>query len=382
MARPRKSQHRNLPRNLTFDICNKIYRYRDIVTGKQFSLGGSRQIAIDTALALNERLMKNIDLVSIVLKKKEELEKQPLEKIAMSEFIENRFFAYWLPRKKKPLHAKTLSDYKNKAVHIKAKLGNNFIDEITVKDINDFLNHFPDTNSNRYRSLLSSIFKYAMGEGITKENPAIVTIKKEVKKARQRMKYEEFKTIHQKAGELGYLWMQNAMDIALLTLQRQNDILKMRFDDIIAEEQKEKTVKFVKVVQEKTKDHGEAAYIKIKIGEELQKVLFRCRDQIASPLLIHRKPEKIYKSANRVHFTQILQRFFIDVFSEVRDASKVYDHLKKEERPTFHEIRSLGIKMYEDEGIDAQKLAGHTTRAMTDEYKKGHEIMWTYAEAR
>jgi hypothetical protein len=39
------------------------------------------------------------------------------------------------------------------------------------------------------------------------------------------------------------------------------------------------------------------------------------------------------------------------------------DMYKSQERPTFHEIRSLGIKLYEDAGVDAQALAGHTDRS-------------------
>ncbi len=52
-----------------------------------------------------------------------------------------------------------------------------------------------------------------------------------------------------------------------------------------------------------------------------------------------------------------------------------------DERPSFHEIRSLGITQYEKSGIDAQALAGHKTRAMTDKYKEGHEPKWTEVEA-
>ncbi|MES2142697.1 MAG: hypothetical protein V4471_07455 [Pseudomonadota bacterium] len=41
-------------------------------------------------------------------------------------------------------------------------------------------------------------------------------------------------------------------------------------------------------------------------------------------------------------------------------------YLKKvAKRPTFHEIRSLGIKQYENRGIDAQALAGHKTRGLS-----------------
>ena len=61
--------------------------------------------------------------------------------------------------------------------------------------------------------------------------------------------------------------------------------------------------------------------------------------------------------------------------------SGFFDNIPMNERPSFHEIRSLGIKLYEDQGIDAQKLAGHTDRKMTDKYKEGHEIEWTLVEA-
>lgn len=59
----------------------------------------------------------------------------------------------------------------------------------------------------------------------------------------------------------------------------------------------------------------------------------------------------------------------------------MFKNIPIEKRPTFHEIRSLGIKLYEDSGINAQYLAGHTHRKMTELYKLGHEIEWTAAEA-
>ena len=35
------------------------------------------------------------------------------------------------------------------------------------------------------------------------------------------------------------------------------------------------------------------------------------------------------------------------------------------------------VLSYEKQGIDAQALARHKTRAMTDKYKEGHEPQWT-----
>lgn len=37
--------------------------------------------------------------------------------------------------------------------------------------------------------------------------------------------------------------------------------------------------------------------------------------------------------------------------------------------PTFHELRSLSIRLYHDQGIDAQALAGHNSEDMTSVYR-------------
>jgi len=52
-------------------------------------------------------------------------------------------------------------------------------------------------------------------------------------------------------------------------------------------------------------------------------------------------------------------------------------------RPTFHEIRALGIKQYKDSGIDPQELAGHSSKKMTNNYDSGHdEIRWVETKTR
>ena len=95
--------------------------------------------------------------------------------------------------------------------------------------------------------------------------------------------------------------------------------------------------------------------------------------------IVFLKEERYQKK--KKHFTQILPDYLSGAFAEARDKTNLFEHMPIRQRPTFHEIRSLGIKLYEDLGIDAQKLAGHTDRKMTELYKKGHEIEWTIAEA-
>lgn len=119
------------------------------------------------------------------------------------------------------------------------------------------------------------------------------------------------------------------------------------------------------------------------IGDDLARVIQDCRNSpVDSPFIIHRKPDQIHKAKNKEHHTQVLPDYLTEKFAEARDATGLFNKLEALQRPTFHEIRSLGIQLYEKGGMDAQALAGHTDRKMTEAYKKGHEIEWTYANAK
>jgi enterobacteria phage integrase len=71
----------------------------------------------------------------------------------------------------------------------------------------------------------------------------------------------------------------------------------------------------------------------------------------------------------------------LKIETTIRDKLPQFKKIPVRKRPSFHEVRSLGITLYEKQGIDAQALAGHKTRAMTDKYKEGHEPQWTEVEA-
>ena len=70
-------------------------------------------------------------------------------------------------------------------------------------------------------------------------------------------------------------------------------------------------------------------------------------------------------------------------FKEVRDSLDIFERMTMKTRPTFHEIRALGIKQYKDSGIDPQELAGHSSEKMTNNYDSGHdEIRWVETKTR
>lgn len=359
MARRRKNRNQSLPPNLYLNMQN-YYRYKRIDTGTWHNLGLDRAKAISAAKQLNSIIMVGRDLVEEVLG----------EKIIFNKFLDD-FESITLPERKLSKH--TLADYRNKLIYIRKGFGNKVIEEINVLNIADFLKEFPPTLSNRYRSLLIIIFKYAVAQGLCEENPAEKTIPKKLTKSRKRLTLFEFRQIYEKAD----VWLKNAMDLALQTLQRREDILNIKFSDI-----KEGCLY---IIQRKTQKHGESAYIKIKIEKPLQDVIDRCRSKILSPFLVHRLPQKLTPINERknkedyIHHTQVAPDYLTKAFSEIRDSLDIFSSIPSNERPTFHEIRSLGIKLYEDQGIDAQALAGHANREMTDKYKAGHEVNWTMA---
>lgn len=359
MARHRKKANKTLPPNL-YEGVNEHFKYRRPDTGKWHSFGKDRTKAVAAAKQLNSMLMPGRDIV---------------EKIMNNSTIFNAFLDQYefkiMPER--DLAEETIKYYKGKLVHIRKHLGEKPTDEISVKEVAEFLDKFPPKTSNKYRACLSLIFKYAVANGLCRDNPAEKTISRRTQKNRRRLTLEGYKAIYEKAPR----WLKNAMDIGLQTLQRREDIINFKFSNI--------KKGFLYVIQSKTKKHGQSAYLRIKIESPLKEILDRCRDGMCSPYLIHRKPDrftdKMRNAISKKHYTQVTPDYLTKSFTEIRDTLGMYKNIPRDERPTFHEIRSLGIKLYEEQGIDAQFLAGHKNRAMTDRYKEGHETKWTEVAA-
>ena len=371
MGRVRTRKNQSLPPNLYFDKSQLIFRYRRPDTGKSTLFGKDRSKAIAAAKKLNSLLMPGEDLVARVL----------TEGKTLTQYIDERFMPVHLPERR--IAEETMKGYKNQINNIKVGLGDQPLYGISIKMVSDFLGKISGARqSNKYRNLLAMILNYAKGEGYIDSNPAEDTLVRNHQKKRKRLKYEEFQEIHKLAGKQEMIWMQNAMDLGLITLQRREEIVHAKFSDILTETIDGKTIELLPVIQKKTKKHGDSAYIKIILNGDLKRLIDKCRNSnVLSPFIIHHSHSVRRKSKSREHHTQILPDFLTREFSRLRDETGLFNHLEKDERPTFHEVRSLAIKLHEDRGYDAQALAGHTNRQMTDAYKKGHEINWTYAEA-
>jgi len=375
MARPRMAKNKSLPPNLYFDTSKKMYRYRRPDNGKSTLFGKDRAKAVVAAKKLNSLLMEGEDLVAKVM----------TEGKTLSQYIKERFVPVHLPERE--IAEETMKGYMYQIKFIYKKLGGYPIHGISIKTVSDFLAEIKGARqSNKYRGLLAMIFDYAKGEGYIDTNPANDTLKRKEKKKRKRLNLEGFMAIHKLAGEEGMSWFQDAMDFNLITLQRREEIAHAKFENIKIESIKGQPVKILEVIQRKTKKHGKSSHIKIIVNEHLEQFIGKRKNTgISSPFIIHHIPRRIlgkmHASKSREHHTQVLSDDLSRTFSKFRDKTGLFDHLKNDEKPTFHEIRSLAIKLHEDCGQDAQALAGHTTRQMTEAYKVGHELEWTYAEA-
>ena len=183
----------------------------------------------------------------------------------------------------------------------------------------------------------------------------------------------------QKIRDAAEPWLKNAIDLALLTTQRRIDIINMKWLDIHDG--------YLHVAQQKTTDDPEdafeisegAGYVRIKIDAELQKVLDRCKDDIDSPFIIHRTPQRKKRDGidgEKQHWTQIDKQYITRNFSKLAQSTNAYPEYDSKQMPSFHEIRALAIFLHKKAGRSAQALAGHSSKKMTEHYAAGHEIIW------
>lgn len=330
---------KDLPPNLYEN--NGYYQYKHPNTGKYFSLGKEKQTAIEEAQQINYALKPISDRVKKVIQHNDKKYQY------FSEFIEY-FKINIIPTKE--LSDNTVKDYLRKIPHIEKALGKKTTEQISIHDIAQFLNQFPPKQSNNYRALLSIIFKYAIAEGITKENPANATIKKTVKVQRQRLTLDGFRAIRNHAPD----WLKNAMDLALLIGQRRSDLVTLRWADIHDD--------FIWIKQQKV-DKWESGQIKIQIEGKLLALLKKCKNPSEFVLSYKDKP--------------INADYLTKEFAEARNKCSYYAEM--DNPPSFHEIRSLNAFLQKKAHIEigkTQVLLGHTSEKMTEYYQQRHETVW------
>lgn len=331
------------------------FKYRHPVTKKEHYMGTDKAKAFAAAKRLNALLEVGGDLVGKVIRARETV----ADAIAIfrADDIPARG---WAP--------KTAEVYESVIRRIERSLGEVPCAELSVQTCATFMRDVTDSPRSRqqFRLVLSWILACAVQEGWIDINPALATRKFAAPRQRSRLTLEQYEAIWEKAEPA----LRNAMDLSLLTLLRRDDVAGARFSDVHDDA--------LWIMPGKT-EHSTGVRLKIAVTPELAALLARCRDNVASPYLIHRLPKKArpshMRAEERQHHTQLLPEQISRLFAKAREAAKIPD----KNPPTFHEIRSLGGALLRQAGWTVeqiQTLMGHSATAMTEHYLGGHEQPW------
>ncbi|WOI99995.1 phage integrase Arm DNA-binding domain-containing protein [Citrobacter koseri] len=379
-ARPRKREYRHLPDYLVFDKDRGVYKFT-LITGKKKNIGKDRAIAIAIAREYNLRMrpatspsIENLIRESGGIAGEAKPFAEHVDHI-MARAIEDE----------RPSQS-TLDDWNNDVLRVKEFFINVPACDIELEHVNAYINQYHADASanvqNRKVSFLKKLFSYAVDESLMFENPATRKKMRRIEeKKRQRLSLDQFTAIRRAAEP----WLRTAMDLALQTTHARLEVSRIRYS--ISEPkngvcgcvwlpQPENGIYGTLYIHRQKVQKKEASHVAIPIGEELKRIIDDSRDNVASPYVVHRIPDRQVKRSKEVsHPTQVAPDYLSRSFSSLRDRLGLCDHLKMDERPTFHEIRALAAHLFDKQGIDPQGRMAHSDAKSTKIYTQNH-IDW------
>ncbi|MCG9597025.1 tyrosine-type recombinase/integrase [Vibrio sp. Isolate25] len=374
MPRPRSKKYRDLPEGLYFKG-KKGYVFRRIDNSCK-SLGHDKSRAIALARRYNATYRVdpeishpvNLDLIKPHRRKSIE---------RLSSFfsrVSERYAAEEKPSKD------TLAMFESRLAKLNILIGDKAGLSITLDDVNLVLEAVATGKSNnvfnRWIAFMSKVFDYAVDESVMVDNPAKRKKRKpKEEKQRQRLTIAEYKAIWSIAPQ----WMRIAMDLSLETTHAVNEICAMKYEHITlldkpVLENGVEVYGYLRIHRQKVKGR-EASRVVIPVTRSLLNIIEASKDNINSPYVVHRMPEKRSNEMSQYcdHITQVNRKYLSRFFSKLRDQVKVKSSIPSESRPTYHEIRGLSIHLYDKAGHDPQARAAHTDSRSTKIYKEGHE---------
>ncbi len=274
---------------------------------------------------------------------------------------------------------------------IKSFFGDQAIDTINTAQAAQFYDSIKSPHEyQKIRYILASIFLFARAKGLFPDhmvNPGQAAQLRRIPRPTQRrpMTTEQFKAIYAESPD----WIQVAMDIILQTALRQQDIWRLKWQDI--------NQGYLHVTPEKSrtmlrKGH-KASHLKFNTNKntQLKSALERARSiqetlEIKDcPYIIFRTNAKRLKhSSTKTHPLQITRTFAAHEFKKARNRaienSTAFTGLDPEQMPAFHGIRKLSLQMMRIAGATdnyLQALAGHQDFKLTEEkYLNTGEAEW------
>lgn len=224
-------------------------------------------------------------------------------------------FAEFTPRQVKPHHVAKIIDHQAKTA---------------------------PTQANRMRSLLSVVFAHAVRWGLTDANPCRDVKGISVKKRDRYITDEEFQAVKDKANPS----IACIMDFCYFTAQRISDVLKVKLSEV--------TPEGVYFEQGKT-----GKRLMVAMTPEMQEVVDRAKklhSKVRGFTLFHGRGGRPYG--------------YFGVSAMFRRACKAAGV----ENFHLHDIRAKALTDASRQGLNAQRLAGHKSAAMTEHYVKARAV--------
>lgn len=223
------------------------------------------------------------------------------------------------------------------------------------------------------RTALQDCFREAITAGWIDRNPASDTRAPTPSVKRARLSVDEYRRIHAWSAENQPSWATRSIEMALVTAQRRSDIAAMRFADVVDG--------YLRVKPIKTRERGTKLAIPLGLridvmGWTVGETIARCRDITVSHFMIHH-PRTVGRARAG---DPVVEDRLSEVFAEARIGAGVA--IRNDHPPTFHEIRSLALRLYAEQGVNVQALAGHKDPAMTAIYTDARGSEWIKVSMR
>jgi integrase len=344
---------------MTFDRKNNSYKVRNPLTGKRVTFE-NEATARTAAGKLNEWLV-------IEARRKLLDDGRPRVSHVIKRWREER-----LPYL--PWDTSTREGNGYRITRIETELGERPIADVTCSEAEEWLKFCGTADQfNGWRRLFCEVWEFAYSKRIV-ERIEVDRIQERStskklainRKKRQRLEMQGFVATHTHAPA----WLQIAMEQSLVTLQSRLEVCNMKHTDY--------RTGYLYVIRDKTSADSDMAFIKIKLTDQLEDIRRRALklDDIVSPFLIHRRPDRARREwmDGKAHWSYINPNYVSRAFQDARDASGYYKDLEPDEKPSFHEIRSLGARIYQAQGKSKkfiQMLMTHASAKTTEIYLEG-----------
>lgn len=262
--------------------------------------------------------------------------------------ILDRFAVEYIPHELAP---RTARDYLRHVEHLKRRFGDRIAEELKPKDFGPFLNIQGRGRTNRVRQLavLSAAFSEAVSTWFWLDRNVLRDVKRPKSRPRDRLvTEEEFASVK----AIAPLRVRLAMELAVITGQRQGDILNMKWVDIKGMS--------LHIYQSKT-----GKRLAIEITPDLERVLDRC----------WQLPKGVAEGGEYVLTRRCGGRYTSEGF-RARWQTTINRYCRRGgKRFTFHDLRALAATRCPTLEM-AMQLLGHSNPAMTRRvYRRGVEFV-------